>query len=130
MAESLVGGIIIVGLGPGDGRLLTQEAWQLLQEAGEVYLRTSRHPAVADLPAHIVRRSFDHVYDSADEFAAVYAEIADTVLQRARRPEGVIYAVPGHPHIAEATVTAITEGRSRRAAGARRCRAELCRADP
>jgi len=109
MAESL-GGIIIVGLGPGDGRLLTQEAWQLLQEAGEVYLRTSRHPAVADLPAHIVRRSFDHVYDSADEFAAVYAEIADTVLQLARRPEGVIYAVPGHPHIAEATVTAITEG--------------------
>lgn len=110
MADSLSGGITIVGLGPGDGRLLTQEAWRLFQEASEVYLRTSRHPAVADLPAHVVRRSFDYVYDNAAEFAAVYAEIANTVLQLGGRPEGVIYAVPGHPYIAEATVTAITEG--------------------
>jgi tetrapyrrole methylase family protein/MazG family protein len=110
MAEAPGSGVTIVGLGPGDGRLLTQEAWQLLREAGEVYLRTNRHPAVADLPAHLARHSFDHVYDSAAEFAAVYAEIAATIVQLGRRPQGVIYAVPGHPHIAEATVTAITEG--------------------
>ncbi len=109
MGEPQTGGITIVGLGPGAGRLLTREAWAVLEEAGEVYLRTAHHPAVADLPAHLVRHSFDSVYDTAAEFAAVYEEITATVLRLGRRPEGVVYAVPGHPHIAEATVTAISQ---------------------
>jgi tetrapyrrole methylase family protein / MazG family protein len=109
MGEPESGGIVVVGLGPGGGNLLTREAWEVLEAAGEVYLRTSRHPAVADLPAHLVRHSFDSVYDTAAEFSAVYEEITSTVLRLGRRPQGVVYAVPGHPHMAEATVTAICE---------------------
>jgi tetrapyrrole methylase family protein / MazG family protein len=109
MGEPESGGIVVVGLGPGAGNLLTREAWAVLEAAGEVYLRTSRHPAVADLPAHLVRHSFDSVYDTAAEFSAVYDEIASTVLRLGGRAEGVVYAVPGHPYMAEATVTAIAE---------------------
>lgn len=43
-------GIVIVGLGPGDPKHLTREAWQVLSEAREVWLRTAHHPTVAGLP--------------------------------------------------------------------------------
>lgn len=109
MGEPVPGEIVIVGLGPGGGNLLTKEAWELLQEVDEVYLRTARHPAVADLPAQLIRHSFDSIYDSVTEFAAVYEEITRAVLRLSRRPQGVVYAVPGHPHIAEATVSAICD---------------------
>lgn len=109
MDEPLAGGIVIVGLGPGRGALLTREAWGLLQQVREVYLRTARHPAVADFPGHLRLESFDSVYDTATEFAAVYEEITSRVLRLGQRTEGVVYAVPGHPHIAEATVTSISE---------------------
>ncbi|MFQ5401234.1 MAG: nucleoside triphosphate pyrophosphohydrolase [Anaerolineae bacterium] len=98
--------ITIVGLGPGGGRLLTREAWQLLSAAETVYLRTSRHPAVADLPSSVRCVSFDHLYDSADSFEAVYTQIVAELLRLGRQGE-VIYAVPGHPFVGESTVTAL-----------------------
>jgi tetrapyrrole methylase family protein / MazG family protein len=107
MNKPVAAGIIIVGLGPGSGALLTREAWQVLEQAEEVYVRTARHPAVADLPPHLRLESFDAIYDTATEFAAVYTEITKRVVHLGQRAEGVVYAVPGHPHIAEATVTAI-----------------------
>jgi tetrapyrrole methylase family protein/MazG family protein len=109
MAESAPGSITIVGLGPGNGELLTRQAWQVLAAAEVVYLRTARHPAVADLPPAVRRESFDYLYDAADTFATVYEEIVERLLARARAGEQVIYAVPGHPHVAEATVTALAE---------------------
>lgn len=51
--------ITIVGLGPGDGSLLTREAIELLQETEEVYLRIRIHPTVASLPSHLRVYSFD-----------------------------------------------------------------------
>jgi tetrapyrrole methylase family protein/MazG family protein len=103
------GSITIVGLGPGSGDLLTRQAWRALAGAERVYLRTARHPAVADLPADVRRESFDHIYDSAEAFAHVYEEIVAELVARARQGEPVVYAVPGHPHVAEATVTALVE---------------------
>ncbi|MCP4361032.1 MAG: nucleoside triphosphate pyrophosphohydrolase [Chloroflexi bacterium] len=97
-------GLTIVGLGPGDGRYLTREAWQILTEAQALYLRTSYHPAVADLPDTIQTHSFDAVYETADSFAAVYNEIVSTLLQKVQT-EDIVYAVPGHPHVGESTVT-------------------------
>ncbi|MBK8902822.1 MAG: nucleoside triphosphate pyrophosphohydrolase [Anaerolineaceae bacterium] len=97
-------GITIVGLGPGNGRFLTRAAWEVLSQADVVYLRTERHPAVADLPASVTRHSFDHVYDTADSFESVYETIVAQLLELARR-EPVIYAVPGHPFVGESTVT-------------------------
>lgn len=104
MAE---GSITIVGLGPGDGQLLTRQAWEVLAAAEVVYLRTVRHPAGADLPPAVRQVSFDHVYETADDFAAVYAHIVSEIIRLGRAPAGVVYAVPGHPHIGEATVVGI-----------------------
>lgn len=98
--------ITVVGLGPGDGRFLTREAWQTLTEAGTVYLRTKRHPAVADLPDNVTLISFDAVYETADTFESVYAHIVAELLRLAENG-AVVYAVPGHPHVGEATVTAL-----------------------
>ncbi len=97
-------GIVVVGLGPGDGRLLTREVWQRLAAAETVYLRTARHPAVADLPETVRQISFDAVYDTAADFDAVYDQIVADLLAAAQAGP-VLYAVPGHPFIAESTVT-------------------------
>lgn len=100
--------ITVVGLGPGDGRFLTREAWQVLSTAQMVYLRTNRHPAVADLPETVQRVSFDQVYETAESFEAVYSRIVTTLLDLGKTSE-VIYAVPGHPFIAESTVTQLVK---------------------
>ncbi len=99
--------ITIVGLGPGNPAHLTLEAWRILQEADEVYLRTDRHPTVSSLPSHLSLHSFDHLYEEKDDFTAVYEAIAAQVLALGRRPQGVIYAVPGHPLVGEASVQRI-----------------------
>lgn len=97
--------ITIVGLGPGDVKDLTLEAWKVLEGADEVWLRTLHHPVVKDLPQGQVLHSFDEIYERAERFVDVYREIATRVLELGRRDEGVIYAVPGHPLVGESTVT-------------------------
>jgi len=94
-------GIVIVGLGPGAREQLTLEAWQVLSEAGEVYLRTNQHPTVPHLPSGPEYHSFDEQYETLDTFEQVYEEIARRVLELGRRPEGVLYATPGHPLMGE-----------------------------
>jgi tetrapyrrole methylase family protein/MazG family protein len=112
MATEHSGGITLLGLGPGDPDLLTRQAWQTLrdaslQEAGEIYLRTRQHPVVAGLPAGLELHSFDDLYAQGGSFEDVYAQIVEKVLELGRRPQGVIYAVPGHPYVAEATAPEI-----------------------
>ncbi|WP_420641967.1 nucleoside triphosphate pyrophosphohydrolase [Candidatus Leptofilum sp.] len=97
-------GITVVGLGPGNGRFLTRAAWDVLSQAKELYLRTGRHPAVADLPPSVTCHTFDHIYDRADSFETVYETIVAELLKLAKQAE-VIYAVPGHPFVGESTVT-------------------------
>ncbi len=100
-------GVTIIGLGPGDPRLLTREAWDLLEASAEVYLRTREHPVVSSFPAHLQVFSFDELYQQSQTFEAVYAQIVEQVLTLGRRTEGVVYAVPGHPYVAEATAPEI-----------------------
>lgn len=107
-------GVTLLGLGPGDPELLTRQAWQLLQSIPEIYLRTRQHPTVEGMPAALHIHSFDEVYEKEDTFSEVYAHIVEQVLELGRRPQGVVYAVPGHPFIAEATCPEI----ARRAAAA------------
>ena len=95
--------IILLGLGPGNPALLTQEAAQLLESIPEIYLRTHQHPCVAGFPASLQVHSFDELYETLPSFDHVYAHIVEDILQLARRPQGVVYAVPGHPYVAEAT---------------------------
>jgi tetrapyrrole methylase family protein/MazG family protein len=95
--------ITILGLGPGDAALLTRAAWERLQTTRVLYLRTAIHPTVAQLPPSIELRSFDALYEAADDFEAIYKRIATELVDRALQGEEVLYAVPGHPLVAEAT---------------------------
>ncbi|MFZ2488723.1 MAG: MazG family protein [Anaerolineae bacterium] len=95
--------ITIVGLGPGDPGLLTRAAWELLVSLDELVVRTNRHPTLAALPASLQIVSFDALYAAADTFADVYTRIADAVIELGRRPQGVVYAVPGDPAVGETT---------------------------
>jgi len=96
--------LTIVGLGPGDPGLLTLAAREALARARLVILRTARHPGVEALPAGPVYRSCDDLYDTLPSFDAVYDAIVARVLEAARDGDGVAYAVPGDPLVAEATV--------------------------
>lgn len=96
-------GIILLGLGPGDPGQLTRQAWEILEAAEEVYLRTRHHPVVMHLPASLRVHTFDDLYEQGPTFEDVYRRIVEQVLTLGRRSQGVIYAVPGHPFIAEAT---------------------------
>ena len=99
--------ITVVGLGPGAFDQLTQEAVTTLSQASEVWLRTARHPVVPHLPVGPTIHSFDALYEESETFEEVYATIARQVLALGARAEGVVYAVPGHPLVGEATVTQI-----------------------
>jgi tetrapyrrole methylase family protein / MazG family protein len=96
-------GITLLGLGPGEPDQLTREAWALLGSAKEIWLRTRHHPAIGGFPTGLQVHSFDDLYENGSTFDAVYAAITDRVLELGRRPGGVIYAVPGHPFVAEST---------------------------
>ena len=83
--------------------LLTEAATRHLQALDRLILRTTIHPTVAGLPAHLAIESFDAVYEQAGSFEEIYQEIAERLLRRVRAGESVTYAVPGHPLVAEAT---------------------------
>jgi len=96
-------GITLLGLGPGNPDQLTREAWEVLASAEEVWLRTRQHPTISALPVSTVLHSFDEIYEDGESFDQVYASIVEKVLELGRRPQGVVYAVPGHPFVAEST---------------------------
>ena len=89
--------ITIVGLGPGSPEQLTREAWDVLTNAEEVWLRTARHPVVPHLPDSLSVHSFDDLYERADTFESVYAAIVREVLDLGSRNQGVVYAVLSAP---------------------------------
>jgi tetrapyrrole methylase family protein/MazG family protein len=96
-------GITLLGLGPGNPDQLTRDAWDVLSKASEVWLRTRQHPTVDALPPSVKLHSFDELYENGGTFDQVYDAIVEKVLELGRRPQGVIYAVPGHPFVAETT---------------------------
>ena len=94
--------IHIIGLGPGDPELITRKTWSLITAAPEIWVRTRQHPSVAAAAQQTVVHSYDHLYESHEDFAAVYAAIAADIVARGRAGD-VIYAVPGDPAVAEIT---------------------------
>lgn len=95
-------GIIIVGLGPGSSEQWTLSAYHLLTQADEIYARTARHPSIADIPAPVI--NFDDWYEQGSDFAQTDIRVAAEIVRLGRRDNGVVYAVPGHPDLGEATV--------------------------
>lgn len=102
--------ITIVGLGSGDVDQLTVGIFRKLEQAEKLFVRTKDHPALEALQADFV--TFDEVYESKNSFPEVYTEIANRLLQAAIEgldTEEIIYAVPGHPMVAEKTVQILRE---------------------
>ena len=91
----------MVGLGPAGPELITAEAMALMEAAPTLVLRTRRHPAADRFPT---ADSFDHHYEAADTFETVYRSIVDDLVVSAVGYGDVVYAVPGSPSVAEATV--------------------------
>ncbi len=100
-------GITVLGLGPGDPGLLTRQAWDVLSGTFEIYLRTRLHPTVAGLPPDLKIHSFDYLYDEGTSFDEIYEQIVSTIMALGQRESGVVYGVPGHPNVAEATTQEI-----------------------
>lgn len=98
--------LTLLGLGPGDLDSLTLAAWRMLTTCHRLILRTERHPCVAalrdHLPADCVVATCDDLYEQHAEFADVYVAVVARVLDAATAGD-VVYAVPGHPHVGEAT---------------------------
>ncbi|CAM3959672.1 nucleoside triphosphate pyrophosphohydrolase [Cohnella lubricantis] len=99
--------ITIVGLGSGGEDQLTLGILKTLEQAELRFARTAEHPAIADLARRgIVFEPFDAIYEAMDDFEQVYEAIADKLIGIALDNDGreVVYAVPGHPMVAERTV--------------------------
>ncbi len=104
--------VTLVGLGPGDMKHLTLAVYEELKRHDNVYLRTEKHPVVSHLREKGINfKTFDHIYDDCkyDRFEEVYEHIAESILKEAKKGS-VLYAVPGHPLVAENTVRLILDG--------------------
>jgi tetrapyrrole methylase family protein / MazG family protein len=99
--------LTILGLGPGHPDDLTRRAWQVLQEAPTLVLRTSRHPIVDTLERPFT--SFDDLYEQIENFETLYQTIVERILELANSHDELVYAVPGHPLMGEQTVTSLLE---------------------
>ena len=103
-----MGKINIVGLGPGDESLISQGALDILKSSSKIYLRTEKHPTVDKLKESINYINLDYFYENEDNFENVYREIAEFIIEKSNEGD-LVYAVPGHPRVAERTVSQIEE---------------------
>jgi tetrapyrrole methylase family protein/MazG family protein len=131
--------ISVVGLGTGNADQLTLGIWRKLQSAAHRYVRTDDHPMMQLFRENDMSySSFDSLYEQLDSFPDVYEAIAAALIKEALQlaaaadtPEDdaikaastpaasalsasgsnneIIYAVPGHPMVAERTVQLLRE---------------------
>lgn len=97
--------IKIVGLGPGAPEALTIGTIKALEESKNIIFRTEKHPTVDYLKDTIKNfKTYDHFYESGNNFDEVYENIAKDVVSQYKNTGELIYAVPGHPLVAEKSV--------------------------
>lgn len=104
-------GLHIVGLGSGDENQLTLGVWNKLKSASKLYVRTEKHPVIETLlQGKIAYESFDSLYENNNTFEGVYEAIVDALITKVKEGgSDIIYAVPGHPMVAEYTVKLLRE---------------------
>ncbi|MFS0562837.1 MazG family protein [Terribacillus sp. 179-K 1B1 HS] len=97
--------IEVVGLGGGDINQLSLGIYKKLKGHGKpIFVRTKDHPVVQTLQEEGVEfHSYDEIYENYPDFQSVYEEIANSLFRQAEEGS-LIYAVPGHPMLAEMTV--------------------------
>ncbi|MFP5488862.1 MAG: MazG family protein, partial [Acidimicrobiia bacterium] len=98
------GRIVVVGLGPGGPDHVSAETVSAIERIPHRFLRTAVHPSASLVPD---ATTFDEVYDRAERFEDVYAEIADRLVVAADEHGEILYAVPGSPLVLERTVSAL-----------------------
>lgn len=97
--------IKIVGLGPGAKEALTIGTVCELESNKNVFLRTEKHPTVDYLREKKIEfGTYDNVYESIGSFDEVYLNIANDLIIKHEQLGDLIYAVPGHPLVAEKSV--------------------------
>lgn len=96
-------GIVVVGLGPAGAELITREAWEWFSAQTEIWVRNKLHPAMAGLPETLLINTFDLEEDDTNQAG----EALDGLLQKLLElgEQGVTYAVPGSPMVADLSVT-------------------------
>ncbi len=98
--------IKIVGLGPGAKDAITIGTLEVLKSSARVFLRTYKHPNVSYLrELGISFNTYDEKYDTLDSFDEVYASIAEELMKEHNSHKDIVYAVPGHPLVAEKSVS-------------------------
>ncbi|WP_077329962.1 nucleoside triphosphate pyrophosphohydrolase [Virgibacillus siamensis] len=102
--------IEIIGLGAGDLDQLPFGIYKkLLKTDLPIFVRTADHPLMSALEAEGVKfTALDYLYEASDQFGEVYENIASALLKKASE-SSIIYAVPGHPMLAEKTVKLLLE---------------------
>lgn len=104
-----MGNLRIIGLGPTDASGLTAKAIAAIKDESENFLRTKYHDAVDYFDSHAIPyTSYDHLYDTLEDFDSVYRAIADDLIERSKTCK-ISYFVPGHPLVAEKTVVYLLE---------------------
>ncbi|WP_125154109.1 nucleoside triphosphate pyrophosphohydrolase [Clostridium rectalis] len=97
--------IKVVGLGPGAKEALTLGTIDVLKQCKHVYLRTHKHPTVEYLKDFGIEfTTFDNKYEQMDSFDEVYQSIAKDIIKNYEEFHDIVYAVPGHPLVAEKSV--------------------------
>src|SRR5690606_13868175 len=97
------GRITVVGLGSGDEADLTLGVVSTLQEAEQLFLRTENLPVVPWLKQQgLTYEAFDDVYERYGRFEPVYEDVTERLICAAGGRH-IVYAVPGHPMVAEKT---------------------------
>ncbi|CAA7599899.1 MazG nucleotide pyrophosphohydrolase domain protein [Acididesulfobacillus acetoxydans] len=100
----------IIGLGPAGADKLTLESYRKLKQADRVFVRTERHPCVEELRREgVTFIPFDYIYGREKTFEGVYECIVARLREELSQRAEVVYAVPGHPKVAEKTVSLLQE---------------------
>lgn len=97
--------INIIGLGPGSKESITLGTIDSLKTVDKVFLRTEKHPTVEYInKLGITYETFDGEYEVGESFDDVYNSIAKSLIEASKNYLDIIYAVPGHPLVAEKSV--------------------------
>ena len=98
--------IVVAGLGPGGRDHIAAETLAAIERIPHRYLRTSVHPSASLVTD---AQSFDELYESADRFEDVYAEIVERLVAAATEHGEIVYVVPGSPLVLERSVRTLRD---------------------
>jgi len=102
--------INIIGLGSGKIDSLTLGAVEKIQKGHKNILRTIYHPTIEYFyDKKIPFKSMDYIYESELSFEKVYEKIVDILFNELEFDDEINYIVPGHPMVAEKTVSYLLE---------------------